>query len=415
LHRTIRLPIPTGQHAVGVVDFELVDHARQETFASGPRRIPVRAWYPARTVNGTSRPYAKPLEMEQVISRFFTATIPLGASCSAIFDVPTHAFEGAPPAEDGPRPTVVFSHGVYSYLQSNTALMEHLASHGYLVLAISHPYTSCATLHENGDVIAADAAMFKEVMAQGFDARHLAAFVAPDVATRYEAQQRNLREFVLAPHFLVWEQDCLHAIDRLIDGALPGAGASLRPLVGRECLGTIGMSFGSSASAAAHHDARVRATVDLDGGVFDADLLGADVNAAMLIMHGDFRLALPDQVLFPHSEFFFEPLASVGTRKDVIRVETRGAIHYSYTDLCLIPPEICESFPGAAALRSGIEGQRMSRVLNDFVLRFFEHYLCGAGPGLDAAFRARYPEVVDVDLRHVRDWAAVRAKQAGVK
>lgn len=406
---TLRLPAPTGPHAVGVVDFELIDHAREETFAPGtPRRIPVRAWYPASSVAGNPRPYAKPLELEQVIGRFFTTSIPFGADFGKVLNTPTHAFEGAQPAEGGPRPTLVFSHGVFAYIQSNTALMEHLASHGYLVLAISHPYTSCATVHENGDVIAADDALFKETMKQGFDPGHLAAFIDPDVGTRYEAHQRNLRKFVLAPHFLVWEQDCLHTIDRLVDGALPGAGASLRPLVDGERIGTIGMSFGSSASAAAHHDPRVRATVNLDGGIFDPALFGIGVNVPALIMHGDFQLGLPGQVLFPHSEFFFEPLASVGTRQDVIRVETKGSIHYSYTDLCLLPPKIFELVPSAAALRGRIEGRRMSCVINDFVLRFFDHYLCGIGPGLDTAFRARYPEVVDVDLGHVRDWAVTR-------
>ena len=406
MHPTIRLPGPNGQHAIGVVDFELVDHDRQETFALGmPRRIPVRAWYPAASVNGAPRPYAKPLEMEHVIGRFCTNTLPLGASFSEVFNVPTHSFEGAPPAGSR-RPTVVFSHGVFAYLQSNAALMEHLASHGYLVLSISHPYTSCATLHENGDIIYADDALFKETMTRGFDARHLAAFIDPNVGMRYEAQQRNIRNFVLAPHFLIWEQDCLHVIDRLVNVDLPGAGASLLPLVDPERIGTIGMSFGVSASAAAHRDARVRATVNLDGGVFDANLLGADVDAAMLIMHCDFGLGLPGHVLFPHSEFFFERLASVGTREDVIRVETKGSTHYSYTDLCLIPAEIRQSNPVAAAICGAIEGQRMSCVLNDFVLRFMDRYLRGTGPGLDTEFRGRYPEVVDVDLSHVRNWAA---------
>jgi predicted dienelactone hydrolase len=411
LHPTIRLPAPAGPHAVGVVDFELIDPTREEIFAPGtPRRIPVRAWYPAKAVSGNPRPYAKALEMEQVIGRFFTTSMPLGASLAAILDVPTHSVEGAPPLTGGPRPTVVFSHGVYSFIQSNTALMEHLASHGYLVVAISHPYTACATVHENGEVIPADEALFKETMARGFNPRHLSAYIDPDIDTRYEAMQRNLREFVLAPHFLVWERDCLHTIDRLVEGALPGAGAMLRPLVDRERIGTVGMSFGSSVSAAAHHDARVRATVDLDGGIFDEALLGTDVNAATLIMHGDFQLGLSGHVLFPHSEFFFEPLTSIGTRKDVIRVETKGAMHYSYTDLCLIPDEVFETMPSAAALRAPIEGQRMARIVNDFVLRFFDHYLCGTGPGLDAAFRAGYPEVVDVDLGYVREWAAARFK-----
>ncbi|MBL8265092.1 alpha/beta hydrolase family protein [Steroidobacter sp.] len=406
---TIRLPKPTGRHPIGVVDVEFVDPGREECFAPGqPRRIPARAWYPAASVTGSPRPYAKPLEMEHVIGRFWTHSLPLGASFGELFNIPTHSYEGAPPL-GGPLPTVVFSHGVFAYLQSNTFLMEHLASHGYLVVAISHPYTSSATLHENGDVVLADAALFTETMTQGFAPDYLAAYLDPDIGTRHQAQQRNIRNFVLAPHYLIWEQDCLHVIDRLLNGALPGAGASLRSLVDSERIGTIGMSFGSSASAAAHRHPRVRATVNLDGGVFDADLFDAEIDAASLVMHHDFRLGLPGKTLSPHSEFFFERLTGIGTREDVIRVETRGSIHYSYTDLCLIPPEIGQSSASAAAICSAIEGRRMSCVLNDFVLRFFERYLCGSGPGLDVAFRARYPEVLDVDLSYVRHWAAARS------
>lgn len=406
---TIRLPKPTGPHPVGVVDFELVDHAREESFAPGqPRRIPARAWYPAAAVAGAPRPYAKPLEMEHVIGRFWTHSLPLGARFAELFNVPTHSVEAATPLGAEPLPTVVFSHGVFGYLQSNTFLMEHLASHGYLVVAISHPYASSATLHENGDVVLADAALFTETMQRGFAPEYLAAFLDPAIDVRHRAQQRNIRDFVLAPHYLIWEQDCLHAIERLARGDLPGAGAGLRALVDPARIGTIGMSFGSSASAAAHRDARVRATVNLDGGMFDADLLGTEIDAAILIMHHDFGLGLPGKTLFPHSEFFCERLTSIGTRDDVIRVETRGSIHYSYTDLCLIPPEVGQTSPSAAAICGAIEGQRMSCVLNDFVLRFLERHLCGTGPGLDAAFRARYPEVVDVDLSYVRHWAATR-------
>src|SRR5690606_17330430 len=54
----IELPVPSGPHAIGVIDFELVDVSRDETFAPGtPRRIPVRAWYPAESVSGTPRQY----------------------------------------------------------------------------------------------------------------------------------------------------------------------------------------------------------------------------------------------------------------------------------------------------------------------------------------------------------------------
>ena len=64
----LMLPEPSGPHAIGVVDFELTDNGREETFAPGtPRRIPVRAWFPASSVSGAPKLYANDLEMEHVI------------------------------------------------------------------------------------------------------------------------------------------------------------------------------------------------------------------------------------------------------------------------------------------------------------------------------------------------------------
>ena len=65
------LPEPSGPHRIGVVDFELIDSAREETFAPGePRRIPVRAWFPARSVSGEPRQWATDEEIEHTIRDF---------------------------------------------------------------------------------------------------------------------------------------------------------------------------------------------------------------------------------------------------------------------------------------------------------------------------------------------------------
>ncbi len=49
------LPAPSGPYAVGVRDFELDDPSRPGllgTPAGQPRRLLVRAWYPARLIAG---------------------------------------------------------------------------------------------------------------------------------------------------------------------------------------------------------------------------------------------------------------------------------------------------------------------------------------------------------------------------
>jgi len=77
-----------------------------------------------------------------------------------------------------------------------------------------------------------------------------------------------------------------------------------------------------------------------------------------------------------------------------------------YTDATLTPVSVRAANPGVAASLGAIEGPRMVDIVNQFVQRFFDHYLSGEGNGLDETFRAQYPEVVDVNLGYVREWAA---------
>ena len=44
------------------------------------------------------------------------------------------------PKEEGSYPLVVFSHGAGGVLESNASTCENLASHGYVAVAITHPY-----------------------------------------------------------------------------------------------------------------------------------------------------------------------------------------------------------------------------------------------------------------------------------
>jgi len=404
----LQLPEPTGPHKIGVVDFELVDSSRDETFDPGsPRRIPVRAWFPAESVGGEPRPFATDLELEHQIQAFSDRVMPTGdVAVNLRRELPTHAYESAKPIGGGPVPTAIFSHGGFAYLQTNTSLMEHLASHGYLVVSISHPYVAIATIHSNGDIVPADQGLIDGLMAGTADPGYMDAYTSEDPAVRLEAALRNNATFVLSPHFLVWEADFMHVIDRLVSGDLPAQAQKLTHLVDPDRIGTFGMSFGASGSAAAHKDSRVKAAVNMDGGVFDSALVDVESRVPVLVMHSDFEIAFPGMTMFPHSEFVYERLESAGTRDDVIRVETKGSTHMAHTDGCLTPKSTREANPAVAAMLGTIDGQRMALIMSEFVRRFFDFYLSGTGTGLDADFRAQFPEVVDVDLNSIREWAA---------
>ncbi|NEC19255.1 hypothetical protein G3I50_13440, partial [Streptomyces parvus] len=63
----------------------------------------------------------------------------------------SHAVPGAPVADGGGRfPVVVFSPGLGGVRTQNTAWAEELASRGYVVAAVDHPYDSAAVVLSDG-------------------------------------------------------------------------------------------------------------------------------------------------------------------------------------------------------------------------------------------------------------------------
>jgi predicted dienelactone hydrolase len=69
----------------------------------------------------------------------------------------THGYVGAPVRAGGSRfPVVIFNHGYLLYPWQNTALMEELASHGYVVFSLSHPRDSASYRTLDGTLVEAD-------------------------------------------------------------------------------------------------------------------------------------------------------------------------------------------------------------------------------------------------------------------
>ena len=144
------MPKPTGSHAVGVRTFTIEDSSRtgvMEAGESDTRQLLLRAWYPAEKVAESPVPYASSEELDVTFAgmagqfgmpRFFFSHINL---------VPSHSYANAAVLEgDTPLPVVFFSHGYMSYGAQNSVLMETLASHGYLVIAVTHPYDAAPVL-----------------------------------------------------------------------------------------------------------------------------------------------------------------------------------------------------------------------------------------------------------------------------
>ena len=107
----------TGPYAVGTETYTWTDVSRDETFTSetDQRKVTVQFWYPEQA--------------------------------------------------DGTYPLVVFSHGAFGYRMSNHSTFMELASNGYVVCGIDHPYHSFMTRQVDGNRVIVDMDFLQTAMA----------------------------------------------------------------------------------------------------------------------------------------------------------------------------------------------------------------------------------------------------------
>ncbi|MFE2552122.1 alpha/beta hydrolase family protein [Streptomyces sp. NPDC059355] len=240
-------PEPTGRFAVGTGVLELTDPDRPESATPAPddrRTVVTQFWYPARKPPaGTRRaPYLGRTEPEaRTVSEALAdyAGLP-GFLLDGLPRARTHAAFGLPAADGGDRfPVVLFSPGLGGVRTQNTSWAEELASHGYVVIGLDHPYDSAAVVLGDGRAIRT------EVSATGDDAedeRRAAGWTAVRAADL---------SFVRAQ------------LGRIHSGEIAG------PLTGRldtARVAAAGHSLGGGAALqAAHQDPGFAAVIDLDG------------------------------------------------------------------------------------------------------------------------------------------------------
>ena len=155
------LPPPTGEFTVGRMSLDLVDTTREEPFAQtagAKRRIVVHVWYPvdrSAVIGHTPAPYLP--GFEQVKSKLSDGDIK-GLFRPAIYTGPmslpiTEVFEGVPFTSKGEKfPLILFSHGWGNPNFLYTAELQDIVSHGYVVVAVDHPYDTTYTQFSDGTV-----------------------------------------------------------------------------------------------------------------------------------------------------------------------------------------------------------------------------------------------------------------------
>ncbi|SDM60476.1 alpha/beta hydrolase family protein [Allokutzneria albata] len=136
---TFHLPAPTGRHDVGATELHLVDASRKDPWKpERARELMVSVRYPAREAGRFPRaPWIS--SGLAAVQDGFGAGLGIPKDSVDWTGVLAHARSGAP-AEHGRHPVVLYTPGLGFPRSAQTAIVEDLASRGYVVVGIDHTF-----------------------------------------------------------------------------------------------------------------------------------------------------------------------------------------------------------------------------------------------------------------------------------
>jgi dienelactone hydrolase len=150
----LELPAPTGPYAVGQTILRWVDSSRPEVLTDEPgdsREVVVVVWYPATPRTGMQSVYFPGLsKVSQALRESGELS---GWEVFGLQFVRSNNYLDAEPLKaKGPFPVVLLSPGNGTNAEFYASLASEIASHGYIVVAINHPYDVPAVELSGGSI-----------------------------------------------------------------------------------------------------------------------------------------------------------------------------------------------------------------------------------------------------------------------
>lgn len=375
---------PTGSYEVGTASFMLEDRDRVDTNSSKTmevadskdstnltdstdyRKLMIQVWYPAELDSNAQRaPYVEHISplLEGVGDAISIPPFLL----SHLQYVQSNAYKDAKVAQSQDKyPVLLFSHGLTGFRNQNTFQVEELASHGYIVVSIDHPYDAAAVVYPDQSVIS-----LKLESLSGFDS----------YVDKSKVWLEN-SQFVL---------DSLTALSNDSDSDQAVAGTSLNELkqltahMDMSQIGALGHSFGgATAVQLLMKEPRIKAAVNMDGVLYGQPVPEQGLSRPYLHMNAEqsiddewFTQSLDQAVkMSGRSKESYEQYwaESKDRRKkaasgaDAYSIMINHANHMSFTDFYLYSPLL---HPKKAPPKP------VHQSINQLSLAFFDRYLKG--------------------------------------
>jgi len=357
------IPAPAGPYQVGTTIYELTDDSRRELYSGRDeaRRFQIRVWYPSEA--GPSNERAPWMSNAEIFAPAIATYIGMPAfflDHLALVKMPAYK-ESRVASSDGGYPVILFSHGWNGFNAQNTGQAIELASHGYVVIGVQHTYGAIVTVFEDGTV----AHNNPSALPSG----------APD--EEYEAAAQKLVD--------QWAGDMGFALD-FLQSQSNNTDSPFHKSLDLSQVGVYGHSTGGGAAIQfCGTDARCKALLGMDPFMrpVSYELLEKGVTQPAFFM---FSQRWADDVDSRNNELFNRFIPNVKESLGVISID--GTSHYDFSDLPLLSP-----LTPQLGLKGPINGKRVTTIIDDYLLSFFDMTLKDEASNLFDASSTDYPEV----------------------
>ncbi|MFJ7915743.1 MULTISPECIES: alpha/beta hydrolase family protein [unclassified Lysinibacillus] len=269
-----------------------------------------------------------------------------------------------PKNADGTYPLLVFSHGAYGIKTSNGSTFTELASHGYVVVSIDHPYHSFYTRSEDGIVTMINSDFKNEVN------------------NANKGVYSNEERYNIIQKWMKLRTDDMNFVIDTILAKAESDNNAIYQHINTEKIGVFGHSMGGAASVwlgRARND--VSAVVNIDA-TFFSELVYNKADDNFMASNKAYTTPLFNI----YSDDVWRQLEStpvyVANKLDNKQFEgaytthLKGAKHLSLTDLSLFSPILTYIIQGGKAK---IDKYYCIETENELILKFFDFELKGIG------------------------------------
>ncbi|TYA10077.1 carboxylic ester hydrolase [Paenibacillus faecis] len=367
---------PQGPYSVGTTLYHFIDNERPDEYSADPtdhRELMVQLWYPSdQAPMQETVPYIRDVS---AITQGLEHALSFPAwTLSHLGLVKTHAYSniGLSSAEQQ-YPILIFSHGMTGFRGQNTFQVEELASYGYIVVGIDHPYDAAATVYPDGREI-----LIRMPNPSGFEA--------------------------LDEHMHLWTEDVSFVLDQLEQLNKQDEQNLFTGRLDLDRIGMFGHSYGGAAAAQMLlKDNRIKAAINMDGTLYGDPMPGTGLTKPYLQMNGEKSI---DKTVFDNK--LDQAIAQSGKTKEeyeefweeTVRRRTNAlqgggytmtiphTSHMSFTDFHLFSPLLPNP---------GEDPRSIHRIINEVSVAFFDQYLKGASNNAMDRIAEKYP---DIELVH---------------